>query len=636
MGLFTKYKENNKGLPITGSVVSQLPPNRKNTLFSGAIVNGEPLPENQIIQTAPKQDVNLGRVESSLFKKRQEIDEQRIKDFLKTPGGRNHKTKEVRLSKVNPVFLPGFDGRNPTRSIIADKVVSNSRLSGGGTFGDKFGLFDISDDGYIKYSKDPDKSKLAFLTKKYNLGDTPSLDTDNSPFAGIITGLENFSTRFRNFSNSIVNLFGGRPFTKEEMYSYAGGPGSDNGMGITTLYKYDPIQFDVKNNNFYSLKQRFLIPRYIENQKPNNFWYLTDIETNRLPSLNVFTSQFSAITTGNVSSQFSFSESLTIDEPRRFNVSPLSDNLRSLYRISKDVGLYKSGSSRQSISGYYSTKPISLWNQTDRSKALDLSKPEGEKPLSNYSSRNTDKLNSFYNNLSVTEEDDSPNPDLIPFKIEIIDLDVPAQSYYLYFKAFIDSFDDSFSATPDVVVSPGNPAGKIFKYNTFSRNLKLNFKVAAFSKIELPNIYKKLNRLAATTLPFGVSSNTNQVDGIRTVISKLTVGNWCNRLPGIITSVNFTNIMESPWDIDDGLPMMVSVNMDFQYSSAYEDNTLRPSVRSFVGPNNIQGQSENETILFGDNMFSNRIQGTFERVDPGVPSIPSRGTQPPPNIFQPV
>jgi hypothetical protein len=589
MGLFTKYRENNKGLPITGSVVSQLPPNRKSTLFSGTVVNGEALPENQIIQTTSKQDVNLGRVESSLFKKRQEIDEQRIKDFLKTPGGRNHKTKEVRLSKVNPVFRPGFDGQNPTRSIIADKVAPNSRLSGGGTFGDKFGLFDISDNGYVKYSKDPDKSKLAFLTKKYNLGDTPSLDTDNSPFAGIITGLENFSTRFRNFSNSIVNLFGGRPFTKEEMYSYAGGPGSDNGMGITTLYKYDPIQFDTNNKNFYSIKNTTFSIGDIRdrNIKRNNFWNLVDIETNRLSPLNTFPkSQFSAITIGNVSSQFSFSESLTIDEPRRFNVSPLSNSL--------EYG-YKSGFSRQSVSGYYNTKPISLWNQIDRSKALDLSKPEGSKTLSHYSSRNTDKRNSFYNNSSVIE-DDSPNPDLIPFKIEIIDLDIPEQSYYLYFKAFIDSFDDSFGVTHDVVVSPGNPSGKIFKYNTFSRDLRLNFKVAAFSKSELTDIYKKLNRLAATTLPFGVSSNLNQqVDGIRTVISKLTVGNWCNRLPGVITSVNFTNIIESPWDIDAGLPMMVSVNMGFQYSSAYENSqtTGRSSVKTFIGKNGF------DTVLFG-------------------------------------
>jgi hypothetical protein len=437
MGLFSKYKENNKGLPITGSVVSQLPPNRKSTLFSGTVVNGEPLPENQIIQTTSKQDVNLGRAESSLFKKRQEIDEQRIKDFLKTPGGFSHKTKEVRLSKVNPVFHPESGGRNPTRFIIADKVVPNSRLSGGGTFGGKFGLFDISNEGYIKYSKDPSKSKLAFLTKKYGLGDTPSLDTDSSPFAGIITGLENFSARFRNITNDVVNLFGGRPFTKAEMYSYAGGPGSDNGMGLTTLYKYDPIQFDISNNNFSTQKSNFVLPRDIRgrNIKRNNFWNLvSSAGSNTLPSFLEFSkSQFSPLFS-NINFQFGtigtgmLSNTINTDTPRRFNF---------YNRFASVNNEYAQGEIKPSVSGYYNSKPITLWNQEDRSKALDLSKPGDSKTLSHYSSTNNDKRNNFYNSSSISE-DDSPNPDLIPFKIEIIDLDIPTNSYYLYFKAFID------------------------------------------------------------------------------------------------------------------------------------------------------------------------------------------------------
>jgi hypothetical protein len=105
----------------------------------------------------------------------------------------------------------------------------------------------------------------------------------------------------------------------------------------------------------------------------------------------------------------------------------------------------------------------------------------------------------------------------------------------------------------------------------------------------------------AATLPFGTSNNINQIDGIRTVISKLTVGNWCNRLPGVITSVNFVNIMESPWDIDEGLPMMVNVNLGFNYSSAYEnkEETNRFSVVSFAN-------NSSNTILFGDTMFQSQ------------------------------
>lgn len=589
MGLFTKYREN-QGKPVSGSVVSKLPSNRKNTLFDGAVVNGESLPEKQIIQTPPKQDVNLGRAESSLFKKRQEIDEQRIKNFLKTPGGTSHKAKEIRLARVNPVFRPGFDGQNPTRLILPDKVASNSRLSGGGIFDDKFGLFGITNEGYIKYINNPDKSKLAFLTRKYNLGVTPDIESSATNNA-FIRGLTNFSIGLRNISNQILGAFGFRnPSTKEELYSYVGGPGSDNGVGLTTLYKYDPIQFNTSNNNFSTQKSNFVLPRDIRgrNIKRNNFWNLvSSAGSNTLPSFlefpkSQFSPQFGTIGTGILSN------TTDINTPRRFDF---------YNRFASNNSEYNQGEIKSSVSGYYNSRPITLWNQEDRSKALDLSKPEGTKTLSNYSSTNTDKLNNYYESGSLPAPPETEvGTDLIPFRIEIIDLDTPDNSFYLYFKAFIDSFDDNFGVTHDVVVSPGNPAGKIFKYNTFQRDIRLNFKVAAFSKIELSNIYKKLNRLAATTLPFGTSDNENQIDGIRTVISKLTVGNWCNRLPGVITSVNFVNIMESPWDIDEGLPMMINVNLGFSYSSAYEDETNRSSVVSFVN-------NSSNTILFGDNMF---------------------------------
>jgi hypothetical protein len=605
MGLFTKYREN-QGKPVSGSVVSKLPSNRKNTLFDGTVVNGESLPEKQIIQTPPKQDVNLGRAESSLFKKRQEIDEQRIKNFLKTPGGTAHKAKEIRLARVNPVFRPGFDGQNPTRLILPDKVASNSRLSGGGIFDDKFGLFGITNDGYIKYANNPDKSKLAFLIRKYNLGVTPDIESSATNNA-FIRGLTNFSIGLRNISNQILGAFGFRnPSTKEELYSYVGGPGSDNGVGLTTLYKYDPIQFNTSNNNFSTQKSNFVLSRDVRgrNIEENKYW-----KDNPQDVLDVFQSKFRP--KQDLSSLRTTSLGLTSTPTVLFNQqqfdlrNPSPSSTRDSYfrsprrftafsnRIISNE--YIQGAIKPSVSGYYEPNPITLWNQEDRSKALDLSKPEGTKALSNYSSTKSDKLNNYYKSgSSPAPPEAEAGTDLIPFRIEIIDLDTPNQSFYLYFKAFIDSFDDNFGVTHDVVVSPGNPAGKIFKYNTFQRDIRLNFKVAAFSKTELSNIYKKLNRLAATTLPFGTSDNDNQIDGIRTVISKLTIGNWCNRLPGVITSVNFVNIMESPWDIDEGLPMMINVNLGFSYSSAYENN--RSSVVSFVN-------NSSNTILFGDNMF---------------------------------
>jgi hypothetical protein len=564
MGLFTKYKENQEKF-VSGSVVSQLPPNRKNTLFNGATIDGSLLKEEQITQTTSTQDVTLGRVESSLFKKRQELDEQRIENFLKTPGGQTHKTKEIRLARTNPVFSPelGSIGQNPTKNIIPNKVAINAGLSGGGVFEDKFGLIsNITNDGYVKYRNNPDKSKLAYLAKKY--GYDKGIKTNDSGFLSGFSGrLSNFASGVNNFSNQILGAFGYRTPPKEELYSYSGGPGSDNGIGITTIYKYDPIVFDTNNINFKNLKNSFIIrddperkkeERNIEN---NKFW------DNNL-SIEIGNRRFIE-GIGNRPSMFldngllSYSQEF-ISQFTTFygnNVLPSSDPLRFTTSGSVKTTEYNNGKLSPYISDYYSTKPI---NDTKRIGSSSYSSTGG-----------IINPNFYYNSSSLSEnnvtniEQNSKN-DIIPFRIEIIDLELPEQSYYLYFKAFIDNFSDDFRANYESIVSPGNPTGKMFKYQSFDRTLSLNFKIAIFREEEAENIYKKLNRLASTTLP----TNTN--GGIRSTITKLTVGNWCKRLPGVINSINFTNLVSNPWDIDNKRPMVIDVSMGYQYSSIYDDD----------------------------------------------------------------
>jgi hypothetical protein len=96
----------------------------------------------------------------------------------------------------------------------------------------------------------------------------------------------------------------------------------------------------------------------------------------------------------------------------------------------------------------------------------------------------------------------------------------------------------------------------------------MSFKIALFSKSEHENIYKKLNRLVSTTLP------TIQNGTIRSTITKLTVGNWCKRLPGVVTGINFSNLFENPWDIDEETPQVINVNLNYQYSSTYGDDVV--------------------------------------------------------------
>jgi hypothetical protein len=463
MSLFRKYEDNKGESQVEESFLP------RNTLFN----------DTGLSQTSPSQNVVLGRANSNLFRSRQEQDEERINNFLDSAGGRIHIDKERRLSQSNPIFSPGDLRDNPTRSILPRKVATNSGLAGSGIFNDKFGLTNISqNEGYSKYFKSED-SKLKYLYNNFTNNkinpESRIPQEESSATNNAVTGfLDTVAGFTQELSSGVSELLGFKGPTKDELYSYNGGPGADKGIGLTTVYRYDPLA-----NTPFKYKDNFKV--------------------------------------------------------------------------------------KSSISGYYNTDP-SNFSEMER-RPLHNKVPTGFKSIQNNTI--TDR-NNKWDLLSLSEADIDSNleKDLIDFKLEIIDLEEGTKSYYLYFKAFIDNFSDNFKPNYDTLQYPGNPTGKIFKYQDFSRSLSVNFKVAIFSEKERDNVYKKLNRLASTTLP------TFTEEAVRSTITKLTVGNWCKRLPGVVDSISFPNLVEYPWDIDSETPMIVNINMEYKYSSTYGDQDI--------------------------------------------------------------
>jgi len=558
MSLFKKYNDNKAGSTVSGSVLP------RNTLFN----------DTGLIQSVSRPDVVAGRAESSLFKKRQETDAKRIEKFIKSPAGQNHASKEIGFARSNPVFLPnkGILGDNPSRIINPRKVVTNTQYAGSGVFNDKFGLINIfQDDGYSKYFKS-DNSKLRYL---YDNVVSNNLKPELQLFTVPSEPKPGFLNRFLTVVNNISRVAGFRaPSTT--LYEYPGGPGSNNGIGLTTIYRYETLDnkpFYADKNNFYAYKERTKDPNY----KKNIFWEkpigLNGLETGNIEKRDNVErpSRFLAFATGpddpdnrilnpDFTSQFTSS----FGQSKRFIYtsfgSPVSSNE------------YLEGKTKPGISDYYVTKPIKLWDNEYKSLSLN-----NTKSIASYSSQKTGSLNASFVSAS-TSTPPTVDPDLIDFKLEIIDLnnDSGANSYYLHFKAFIDSFTDDFKANYDTIAYPGNPSGKLYKYQSFDRNINLTFKVAVFSKGELSNIYRKLNRLASTTLP-----TISPTDGsVRSTITKLTVGNWCKRLPGVVSGITFQNLVENPWDIDEDVPQILTINLSYLYSSTYEDTNPRTFVTS--------------------------------------------------------
>lgn len=160
--------------------------------------------------------------------------------------------------------------------------------------------------------------------------------------------------------------------------------------------------------------------------------------------------------------------------------------------------------------------------------------------VSKTKSLGADKINL----VGPTEESTlTENPDLIKFNFEVIRPDKDAKNVFLHFRAFLDSFDDSYTGNWNDYKYMGR--GETFHtYSDFSRGINLGFKVAAFSRAELRPVYQKLVYLASTTAPSYSSAGY-----MRGTIVRVTVGDYLYSVPGYITNVSYTWNTSYPWEI---------------------------------------------------------------------------------------
>ena len=154
--------------------------------------------------------------------------------------------------------------------------------------------------------------------------------------------------------------------------------------------------------------------------------------------------------------------------------------------------------------------------------------------------------------------------DFIPFRFEAVNTDNPLKSDYIVFKAFLDSFNDNYNASHNSFNYNGR-GETFYTYNGFTRNIDFQFKIAAQSKEEMLPLYSKLNYLVSNTTP-----EYSDVGRMRTPFIKLTVGDWCNRVPGILNTIALSWQKDYPWDLGEGpnssglmLPHVLDVNVQF-------------------------------------------------------------------------
>ena len=137
--------------------------------------------------------------------------------------------------------------------------------------------------------------------------------------------------------------------------------------------------------------------------------------------------------------------------------------------------------------------------------------------------------------------------DSVDFNIAIMDFNKPSQNTYIHFRAFINEFNDNYTANWEGVKYVGR-GEELYNYQGFGREISMGWTVYAQSKAELIPMYKKLNYLASSLAPDYSSSGY-----MRGNIARITMGGYLYDQPGIIKSISYGIPEESPWEIAIGV-----------------------------------------------------------------------------------
>lgn len=156
--------------------------------------------------------------------------------------------------------------------------------------------------------------------------------------------------------------------------------------------------------------------------------------------------------------------------------------------------------------------------------------------------------------------------DLIKFRIEAVDNDSPTNSVWMIFRSYLKDITDTPNPSWNTVnyVGRGEP---FYIYKGFERNISFTLQVAAMSEDELRPMWQKLNYLYSNTMP----DYSNNV--MRGPYMKLTLGDYMFRQPGVIKNLTYTIGNDSPWEIaidepENGgdlyeLPHVMTIQMTF-------------------------------------------------------------------------
>jgi len=451
-----------------------------------------------------------------------------------------------------------------------------------------------------------------------------------------------------NNFNGVIGYSLNPSFENDVLISYGGGPDSILGIGKTKI----KFATDVLGNPIRTLDKKpknYLVGQPYEHVAQDKFQLpeaSSLLYNNLIPSGSSNSIKNNLVKNGLESYQLSFPTSVYESGSLKSNSNigvgswtqqdfisqsfDLNEDIKPDFREKLDIN---AGNTFLSATKGYQTNNIEdkfgMGNpgsrKRNRSNPFSGSIIQGQtksEPLDKVTAYPIYKLNS---NKPVKYGTDTDLNDLIQFSIAILNNDnqnkdkddkdfISPTNYtykkYLHFRAFLDNISDSYNAEWSSIEYMGR-AEKFYKYGGFNRKMGLSFTVVAQSKDELNAMYDKLNFLASSLAPEYLDSSTSGY--MAGNIAYITLGDYINDQPGIITGLDFTIPEDSPWEINrDGkslrqLPHMIEVKVDFTPIQKF-----RPEKQSWknIGLGNVESEllmdPGNQRFIDSSNPYNTR------------------------------
>ncbi|MDB4343431.1 hypothetical protein OAA15_00260 [bacterium] len=320
-----------------------------------------------------------------------------------------------------------------------------------------------------------------------------------------------------NVNTSINNLFG----NKEELFSYGGGPKSILGIGRTSHKRYQATDSDPLGNAGWNGRSSGAVGQAVNNMLANSL---------------------AGTTTGNIAgvSNLGFDLDPTVNDATTVLPIISTTALRGLPQTLDELDTLKlsieqrSGIGRAGSRTETQRKDLTSKNITTQDKINKISLLKGS---------NTD-LDSFFDlNTNTNTQESDLAKDLVKFRFEAIDNDNVDEFTLIIFRAFLKGISDSFTGNWNGAQYVGR-GEKFHTYQGFDRAISFNFDVSPQSRDEVKPLIQKLNFLSSNIAP-----DYNSAGRMRGSFMRLTIGDYFSRLPGFISSLNYTISDEAPWDI---------------------------------------------------------------------------------------